>query len=120
MFTDYHFYLSNKPGQQLFDFTLITPDGAKLDGTTMTMGLHGNGSEASPGSRNIQNWTVEDKLHKFKVMYFAVSDATMQIVFGKHSGVNLPAQIHFCVPSKRIEVAGHFTANMGTNITSTE
>ena len=110
-FTDYHFYLSSKAGQ-MFDFTLITPEDAKLDGMTMTLGLHGNGSDAAPGARNVQNWTLEDKNHKFKVMYFMVSDATVQIVFGTRSGVNLPVQIHFCVPSKRTEIAGHFTANM--------
>jgi len=110
-FTDYHFYLSSKAGQ-MFDFTLITPEGAKLDDTTMTVGLHGNGSDAAPGARNIQNWTLEDKAKKFKLMYFSVSDATMQIVFGKRKGANLPVQIHFCIPSKRTEIAGHFTANM--------
>jgi hypothetical protein len=74
----------------------------------------------SPGARNVQNWTLADKPHNFKVMYFAVSDATMQIVFGKHSGANLPVQIHFCIPSKRTEIAGHFTANMAVSMTSTE
>ena len=119
MFTDYHFFLSSRQ-QQIVDFTLITPEGAKLDGMTMTVGLHGNGSDAAPGARNIQNWSVSDKPHNFKVMYFSVSDATMQIVFGKHSGANLPVQIHFCIPSKRTEIAGHFTANMAVNMTSTE
>lgn len=110
-FNDYHFYLSSKAGQ-MFDFTLITMDGVKLDGQTMTLGLHGDASDAAPGARNIQNWTLEDKAHKFKLFYFAVSDATMQFVFGKRTGPNLPAQIHFCIPSKRTEIAGHFTANM--------
>jgi hypothetical protein len=119
MFTDYHFFLSSRQ-QQIVDFTLITPEGAKLDGMTMTIGLHGNGSDAAPGARNVQNWAVSDKPHNFKVMYFAVSDATMQIVFGKHSGANLPVQIHFCIPSKRTEVAGHFTANMAVSMTSTD
>jgi len=107
----YHFYLSSKAGQ-MFDFTLATMNGVKPDGQTMTLGLHGNGSDAAPGTRNVQNWTLEDKAKKLKVMYFGVSDATMQLVFGKRSGVNLPVQIHFCIPSKRTEIAGHFTANM--------
>ena len=110
-YDQYHFYLSSKAGQ-MFELILVTMSGAKPDGTTMTMGLHGNGSEAAPGARNVQFWSLEDKAKKLKIMNFSVSDATMQIVFGKRKGANLPVQIHFCIPSKRTEIAGHFTANM--------
>ncbi len=107
-YDQYHFYLSSKAGQ-MFELILITMNGVKPDGTTMTMGLHGNGgSEAAPGARNVQFWSMEDKTKKLKIMNFSVSDATMQVVFGKRSGMNLPVQIHFCIPSKRTEVAGHF------------
>ena len=32
----------------------------------------------------------------------------LQIVFGKRSGDTLPAQVHFCVPSKQSEIGGGF------------
>jgi hypothetical protein len=110
-YDQYHFYLSSKAGQ-MFELILVTVMGAKPDNTTMTMSLHGNGSDAAPGARNIQFWSLEDKAKKLKIMNYSASDATLQIVFGKRSGVNLPVQLHFCVPSKRTEIAGHFTANM--------
>jgi hypothetical protein len=111
MFDQYHFYLSSKAGQML-DITTVVPNGAKPDGVTMSVGLHGNGSEAGPGTRSIQYWSLEDKPRKLKVMNFAVSDATMQIVYGARAHGAIPMQIHFCVPSKRTEIAGTFSVQL--------
>lgn len=110
-YDQYHLYLSSKAGQ-MFELILVTMSGVKPDGTTMTLGLRGTGSDAAPGAPNVQFWSLEDKAKKLKIMNFNASDATMQIVFGKRTGVNLPVQLHFCVPSKRSEIAGHFTINM--------
>ncbi|MBL6852048.1 MAG: hypothetical protein ISS15_09565 [Alphaproteobacteria bacterium] len=110
-YDQYHLYLSSKAGQ-MFEIILVTKSGERPDGTTMTMSLHGNGSEAAPGAPNVQFWSLEDKTKKLKIMNYSASDATMQVVFGKRSGVNLPVQIHFCIPSKRTEIAGHFTVNL--------
>jgi hypothetical protein len=110
-FNDYHLYLSSKTGQ-MFDFTVITLDGAKPDGMTMTAGLHGAGSDAAPGSKSLQNWTLTDKARNLKILYYSASDATLQLVFGKGRGKVYPMQIHFCVPSKRTEIAGKFSLNL--------
>ncbi len=110
-FNDYHIYLSSTAGQ-MFDFTVIAPDGAKPDGMQMTAGLHGAGSEAAPGAKSLQNWSLADKARNVKVLYYAVGDATLQLVFGQGHGKVYPMQIHFCAPSKRTEIAGKFVLNL--------
>ena len=60
----------------------------------------------------IEYWSLEDKPRKLKVMNFAVSDATMQIVYGTRAHGAVPMQIHFCVPSKRTEIAGTFSVQL--------
>ncbi|MEJ0043142.1 MAG: hypothetical protein WDM81_13435 [Rhizomicrobium sp.] len=86
--------------------------GIQPDGRTFTIGLHGAGSEAGPGERSLQAWTLADKPKNFKLLYFSASDATMQVVFGKRHGGIVPTQIHFCVPSRRTEIAGNFDLNL--------
>ena len=107
-FDEYHIYLTDKAGAVL-DLTAITPTGKLPDGRTFRSGLDGDSPEAGPGSAEIQGWDFNDETRNLEIAFYEVSDASLQIVFGNRSGDSLPAQVHFCVPSKMSEVAGSFT-----------
>ena len=107
-FDEYHIYLTDQGGGEV-DFTAITVTGTKPDGRTFRSGLDGDSPEAGPGSPEIQGWSINDQGKNLEINFFEVPDASLQIVFGARSGNSLPAQIHFCVPSKAVEVAGSFT-----------
>jgi hypothetical protein len=107
-FDEYHIYLTDKAGAVL-DLTAITPTGKLPDGRTFRSGLEGDSPEAGPGSAEIQGWDFNDETRNLEIAFYEVNDASLQIVFGQRSGDSLPAQIHFCVPSKMSEVAGRFT-----------
>jgi hypothetical protein len=107
-FDVYHFYLKDKGGAVL-DLTAITVTGALPDGKTFRSGLNGDSPEAGPGSPEIQGWSINDESKNLEIGFWEVADASLQIVFGKRSGDTLPAQVHFCVPSKQSEIGGGFT-----------
>ena len=106
-FDVYHIYLKSKAGA-VFDFTAITLRGKEPDGKTFRSGLNGDSPQAGPGSAEIQGWSINDKAKNVEINFFEVSDASLQAVFGKRTGNTLQAQIHFCVPSKKGEIAGAF------------
>ena len=106
-FDVYHFYLKDKGGAVL-DLTAITVTGTLPDGKTFRSGLNGDSPEAGPGSPEIQGWSINDESKNLEIGFWEVADASLQIVFGKRSGDTLPAQVHFCVPSKQSEIAGSF------------
>jgi hypothetical protein len=106
-FDVYHFYLMDKGGAVL-DLSAITLTGKQPDGKTFRSGLNGDSPEAGPGSAEIQGWEIADKSKNLEIGFYEVNDASLQIVFGTRSGDSLPAQIHFCVPSKMSEIAGSF------------
>jgi len=105
-FDVYHIYLKDKGGAVL-DLTAITVKGNLPDGKTFRSGLNGDSPEAGPGSAEIQGWTITDAA-KNEIGFYEVNDASLQLVFGQRSGDALPAQIHFCVPSKMSEIGGSF------------
>jgi hypothetical protein len=107
-FDVYHIYLMDKGGAVL-DLTAITVKGNLPDGKTFRSGLNGDSPEAGPGSAEIQGWQINDKSKNLEIGFYEVNDASLQLVFGQRSGDSLPAQIHFCVPSKQSEVGGSFT-----------
>jgi hypothetical protein len=106
-FDVYHIYLTDKGGAVL-DLTAITVKGTPPDGHTFRSGLNGDSPEAGPGSAEIQGWTITDAA-KNEIGFYEVNDASLQLVVGKRNGDGLPAQIHFCVPSKSSEIGGGFT-----------
>jgi hypothetical protein len=106
-FDEYHFYLKDKDGTVL-DLTAITPTGKLPDGKTFRYGLNGDAPEAGPGSPEIQGWTINNESQNLEIGFWEVNDASLQIVFGNRAGDKLPAQIHFCVPSKQSEIGGEF------------
>lgn len=107
-FDEYHIYLNGKDGT-ILDVTAITPKGKLPDGKTFVSDIHGDGPEAGPGSHEIQGWSINNKGKSLEINFFEVNDASLQLAFGKRSGNALPAQIHFCVPSKKTELSGAFT-----------
>src|SRR5215469_2289547 len=107
-FDEYHIYLNGKDGTVL-DVTAITPKGKLPDGRTFVSDIHGDGPEAGPGSHEIQGWSINNKDKNLEINFFEVNDASLQLAFGKRSGNALPAQIHFCAPSKKTELAGAFS-----------
>lgn len=109
--SDYHIYLIDKTGPA-FDVMVTVLRDAKPDGRTFIAGLNGTGPDASPGYKEIPTWQLTDKAKKFQVNYYAVRDASMQLVFGKPRGNVYPMSIHFCAPSKGTELVGTFTLNM--------
>ena len=106
-FDEYHFYLNDKDGTVL-DLTAITPTGKLPDGKTFRYGLNGDEPEAGPGSPEIQGWSINNEAKNLEIGFWEVNDASLQIVFGARAGDKLPAQIHFCVPSKQSELGGEF------------
>jgi hypothetical protein len=107
-FDEYHFYLNDKDGTVL-DLTAITPTGKLPDGKTFRYGLNGDEPEAGPGSPEIQGWSINNESKNLEIGFWEVNDASLQIVFGMRAGDKLPAQLHFCVPSKQSELGGEFT-----------
>jgi hypothetical protein len=107
-FDEYHIYLNGKDGTVL-DVTAITPKGKLPDGRTFVSDIHGDGPEAGPGSHEVQGWSINNKGKNLEINFFEVNDASLQLAFGKRAGNALPAQIHFCAPSKKTELAGAFT-----------
>jgi hypothetical protein len=107
-FDVYHIYLRAKEGSVL-DLTAITLKGELPDGKIFRSGLNGDSPEAGPGSAEIQGWTINDKANNREIGFYEVNDASLQLVFGKRAGNVLPAQIHFCVPSKKSDIEGSFT-----------
>jgi hypothetical protein len=107
-FDVYHIYLKDKGGAVL-DLTAITVKGNLPDGKTFRSGLNGDSPEAGPGSAEIQGWEITDKTKNLEIGFYEVNDASLQLVFGTRSGNDLPASIHFCVPSKQSEIGGTFT-----------
>ena len=110
-FDVYHIYLKSKAGA-VFDFTAITLRGKQPDGKTFRSGLNGDSPQAGPGSAEIQGWSINDKAKNVEINFFEVTDASLQTVFGKRSGNTLQAQLHFCVPSKKSEIAGAFAISL--------
>lgn len=107
-FDVYHIYLKDKAGAVL-DLTAITVKGKLPDGKTFRSGLNGDSPEAGPGSAEIQGWSINDKSKNLEIGFYEVNDASLQLVFGNRAGDALPAQIHFCVPSKASDIGGSFT-----------
>jgi hypothetical protein len=107
-FDVYHIYLKDKGGTTL-DLTAITVTGKLPDGETFRSRLNGDSPEAGPGSAEIQGWEITNKATNLEIGFFEVNDASLQLVFGQRGSDGLPAQIHFCVPSKQSEIAGSFT-----------
>ena len=107
-FDVYHIYLTDKGGAVL-DLTAITVTGKLPDGKTFRSGLNGDSPEAGPGSAEIQGWAINDKSKNLEIGFYEVNDASLQLVFGERAGNALPAQIHFCVPSKMSDIGGSFT-----------
>ena len=107
-FDEYHLYLNGKDGTVL-DVTAITPKGKLPDGKTFVSDINGDGPDAGPGSHEIQGWSINNKGKNLEINFFEVNDASLQIAFGKRAGNALPAQIHFCAPSKKTELSGAFT-----------
>jgi hypothetical protein len=107
-FDEYHIYLNGKDGT-VFDVTAITPRGKLPDGRTFVSDIHGDGPEAGPGSHEIQGWSINNQGKNLEINFFEVNDASLQIAFGKRTGKTLPAQIHFCAPSKKTELSGAFS-----------
>jgi hypothetical protein len=106
-FDDYHIYLKATGGAVL-DLTAITVTGKLPDGKTFRSGLNGDSPEAGPGSAEIQGWSINDTSKNLEINFFDVNDASLQLVFGQRAGNALPAQMHFCVPSKQIDLGGSF------------
>ena len=107
-FDEYHIYLDGKDGT-VPDLTAITVKGKLPDGRTFVSDIHGDGREAGPGSHEIQGWSINNEDKKLEINFFEVEDASLQIAFGKRAGKALPAQLHFCLPSKKTELSGSFT-----------
>jgi hypothetical protein len=107
-FDDYHIYLKSNDGTVL-DLTAITLTGKLPDGKTFRSGLNGDSPEAGPGSPEIQGWTINNAAKNLEIGFYEVNDASLQLVFGARAGDALPAQLHFCVPSKASEIGGSFT-----------
>jgi hypothetical protein len=107
-FDFYLFHLTTKAGAGL-DLTVITLPDKRPDGKTFRSGLYWDSPETATGSPEIQNWTITDRSTSSSVGFYQVTDASLQIVFGNRDGKALPAQIHFCVPSRNSEVGGSFT-----------
>jgi hypothetical protein len=106
-FDVYHIYLTDKSGAVL-DLTAITVKGTPPEGHTFRSGLNGDSPEAGPGSAEIQGWEIVDAA-KNEIGFYEVNHASLQLVVGQRSGDSLPAQLHFCAPSKMSEVGGSFT-----------
>ena len=67
-------------------------------------------AEAFHRVRNIvEGGAIADKSKNLDIGFYKVNDASLQIVFGTHSGDSLPATMHFCVPSTAREINGNFT-----------
>ena len=107
-FDEYHIYLHGKGGT-VFDVTAIRPAGKFPDGYTFHSDINGEGPEAGPGSHEIQGWSINNEGTKLEINFFEVNDASLQLGFGKRAGKALPAQIHFCAPSKKTEFGGSST-----------
>jgi hypothetical protein len=107
-FDEYHIYLNGKDGT-VFDVTAIRPAGKLPDGYTFHSDINGDGPEAGAGSHEIQGWSINNPKTKLEINFFEVNDASLQLGFGKRAGKALPAQIHFCTPSKKTDIGGSFT-----------
>ncbi|MBL6852047.1 MAG: hypothetical protein ISS15_09560 [Alphaproteobacteria bacterium] len=105
-FDVWHIYLSDKAGSK-FDFTVITVKGKQPDGHTFVSDVTGNGPEAGPGSHEVQGWEMTAKGNE--VGFYEVNDASLQAAFGHRTGNAMPVSLHFCVPSKKTDVAGAIT-----------